>query len=894
MENNKNESHDTHILSSSSTDEHNLNKTNLELILSRQKESEYEEVAPLAKINIKELFNTIDERKQTKIIELDGNDEENEEDIEIINYYKNINKLKDNRKNITQNLKNWLIKRKNMQEIKTETFEFKTENKNTDNKNEENDINNNDEINKKENENKDDEITDGNSINRNNDKNSKDINTNRENKTDEEINKKINNETNEENEGNKESNLNENNEKSINHENNNEANNKDTNKNINDTNLFDSQDLDNKNKNNGEKQNKKGYKESNFNFCLVDKDNENEEKKDFTEESKEIKNLVDQKIDSDDENNFNSSDGNDFIEEDENLIDNNTQNNMKKINNNKVYKRNNGNNNKNNINKNKGKKNLADNKNQKIIKNKYNIRDKNKSNSKNKYKDNKNYLNNNNNKNKNIRAKTKENEKIQNKKININKKLRNQIIPEKNKKNKNNNNKIKMKSPDKESEILIPKNMNFDNLSYIKQRKTTGDISTKNNLNNKLFSFASPKHNYNNRMIKREMRLHIPRKCYFTKTIIQMDSEQFKLFNEKIRLMKEKNKIFYHRKNNYNPILENKYYKEGIKLYDEINNNKFIDLDYENNNTQNYLNNWDISKSNNPQRTFINRDINNYMNNRLISPNILINRHAINIVPNRKKFQKKLTDMPLSPYLLNKYNLIQKPLNKSNSAMGIFNNSNKKQNNNKFPNIFNIHNPLKTGNSNYYAPNTQDDINLNFFKTNTIFNFNPKNNLFIPILKNRNLEDIQSANIIQKFKNSNFKNIEVSTPISVDLPNRITLDMKNFHNTKKNHPGDKGYGRHFGNEKDCPVCQSVSMKCNYNMKNMHYYHQFIKQRDQDTIKLNKEQFLQELKQPNTKSQKMEADIMKEIKQFINYSKKAENMNNNFQDDASIINSYFGL
>ena len=74
MENKKNESHDTHILSSSSTDEHNLNKTNLELILSRQKESEYEEVAPLAKINIKELFNTIDERKQTKIIELDGND----------------------------------------------------------------------------------------------------------------------------------------------------------------------------------------------------------------------------------------------------------------------------------------------------------------------------------------------------------------------------------------------------------------------------------------------------------------------------------------------------------------------------------------------------------------------------------------------------------------------------------------------------------------------------------------------------------------------------------------------------------------------------------------------------------------------------------------------------
>ena len=75
--------------------------------------------------------------------------------------------------------------------------------------------------------------------------------------------------------------------------------------------------------------------------------------------------------------------------------------------------------------------------------------------------------------------------------------------------------------------------------------------------------------------------------------------------------------------------------------------------------------------------------------------------------------------------------------------------------------------------------------------------------------------------------------------------------MKNFHNAKKFHVGDKGYGRHYGNEKDCPVCQSVSMKSNYNMKNFHHYHDFIKQRDQNTIKMNKQQFLHELKNINT-------------------------------------------
>ena len=76
------------------------------------------------------------------------------------------------------------------------------------------------------------------------------------------------------------------------------------------------------------------------------------------------------------------------------------------------------------------------------------------------------------------------------------------------------------------------------------------------------------------------------------------------------------------------------------------------------------------------------------------------------------------------------------------------------------------------------------------------------------------------------------------------------------------------------------------------MKNMVHYHEFIKQKDQDTIKFNKEQFLQELKKPSTSSQRMEASILKEIRQFINNSKKPENMYNNYKNDSSIINAYF--
>ena len=49
------------------------------------------------------------------------------------------------------------------------------------------------------------------------------------------------------------------------------------------------------------------------------------------------------------------------------------------------------------------------------------------------------------------------------------------------------------------------------------------------------------------------------------------------------------------------------------------------------------------------------------------------------------------------------------------------------------------------------------------------------------------------------------------------------------------------------------------------MKNIIHYNDYIKTRDQDTIKFNKQQFLNDLKQPCTQSQKMEAHIIKQIK-----------------------------
>ena len=947
----KSERHNTHILSNSSTDEqNNIDKTNSELKSSKLKVSERNITHPMNKIDLKDLFKNINEREKNKIIYLEGNEEENEEifekqNEEVINYWKNMNTIKDKRKNITQNLKDWINKTKQYQEMKTQNLEIiekKTYNKNNENdfnKNEENKSdnkskNNNERENGAKKENVDEEninkskisntdsVKSGNTSNRINTNNNKNIlNTNKENKLEEEIktDKKLNIEASEENEGNKESIINENNENSfiddfnINNE-------KELYSNINDTNFNDSEILDNKKQNTN-------YKKSNFNFYVIqqeikkeeNKDNKNnydkrkkkdgkkmkkkerelkkekekrekkeereeigiieekqDEKQESSEETKELKKLIEERMDSENNNNFNSSEeNNDFVEEYTNNIK------EKKLQNKNNHLQNNNNINKiNKIKKKKAKKSPENNKNSKVIKNKYIRKVKSKSNSINKYKENKtsNY-----NDNKKIIKKKKY------KKNSQNKKLKNQKEDENNIKNINNNKTYKEKNSNKK-EIL--KNINSHNNKN--KIKTTGDVSNKDNKDNMLFVFASAKNIINNNeIIKREIIIPIPRKCHFLKTTIQMDSEQFNLLNKKIQLIKEKNKIFRHKRNEYTPIYRKNNEIDKFNFYDEINNGrKFIDLEYESNNTQNYLNNKELAKSNNNQRTFINnRDFNNYMNSRLISPNILINRHINKNLENKKKYQEKLTDIPFSPYILNKYNFVEKRINKSNSALNLFNNHNKKSNKKLFPNISNNHNSLKPGNSIIDISNIPSDINLNFCKSNTIFNFNPKNKIFIPTIQKRYLESGKSANI-HKFDNNNFKSFEMLTPIS-NATNKINLDMKNFHNAKKFVVKEKGFGKHFGNEKDCPICQSVSMKSNYIMKNMNHYHEFIKPKDQNKIKLNKEQFLQELKKPNTKSQKMLADIMKEIKQFIYYSKHPVNMNN-CQNDTSIINAYFGL
>ena len=826
------ERHNTHILSNSSGDEQNNNtKANLELKLSKSKENtQSQDEPPNKKINIKELFKTILERKEINMVnDLEGGDEENEvsePNSEMIKYIRECNK-KD--KNISDNLKGWLNKNKNIKEIKTENIEF---------------IPN---YNKKE---MGTEMSNDNDnlIEQNNDDM---IHTNKENiiGDDDDNDNKV------ENEENKGNNLNENNENSLNKD---LSNNDALSGKINDSNFFDS-----------ESENKKqiaNYEKSNFNFFLIKKSNNSEDSKD-----------INQRNESDDNNKFNSSGDND-VSEDENNINNNNNNKKKKI----VRKSNNLNNktkkkplyyNK-NIDKSKGKKSIESYK--KPIKKQFNNnlyeKSKSKSNSKNKY--NNNYNNRNRYSYNNRIIRTKENEKNQNAKI------KNKGSTEKNIKNRYYNNNS-MKKPSNRKDIVVVRNMKTQgNRNKI---RTTGNISTKNYRNEKLFDFSSPKNQSIKTRIKREIYIPIPRKCYFTKKNITMTKEQFHLLNKKIQIMKEKNKIFRHKRNDNNksPILSNNQFLSGINLYDEMNNKNFNDLDYENYNL-------DLSRSNNNHRTFMNsRDFNNYMNNKLISPNILINRQISKNL-NKKNYQQKLTDIPLSPYLINKYNIKKKPLNKSNSSINFYNSSNKKSN--KFPTIINNNNPnvLKPNNSNANLAN--DNINLNFFKTNTIFNFNHKDNAFIPVLKNRHLEGIQSANI-NNYNNNHLKSIDISSPVSVDYPNKLNIDMKNFQNSKRFHQDDKGYGKHFGSEQDCPICQSMSMKSNYLMKKMNHYHDFIKKRDQNTIKNNKEQFLNELKMPYTKSQKMEANIIREIKQFINHSKKTEN---NGQNDASLINAYFGM
>ena len=227
------ERHDTHILSLSSVEEQNKqDKMNNELKLSIQHESENNNISPINKIKIKDLFNSFEKRKNNQIVQLDENEEElilNEEEIK---YLKNMKKKDNLRKNISQNLKNWIDKKKLMQEIYFENFkllENKTDNKDinnedsnykndgtqTDNKLENNNIENgaNEENNNNSKTSNIDSEQIGNPSNRTNSKNNRDVlNTNRENKIEEELDKQSNKEINE---ANNDNNINENNENTV-------------------------------------------------------------------------------------------------------------------------------------------------------------------------------------------------------------------------------------------------------------------------------------------------------------------------------------------------------------------------------------------------------------------------------------------------------------------------------------------------------------------------------------------------------------------------------------------------------------------------------------------------------------------------------------------------------
>jgi hypothetical protein len=272
-----------------------------------------------------------------------------------------------------------------------------------------------------------------------------------------------------------------------------------------------------------------------------------------------------------------------------------------------------------------------------------------------------------------------------------------------------------------------------------------------------------------------------------------------------------------------------------------------------------------------------NKNLNNFMTNRLISPITILsnNRNSLNYKNNYKN--KAGNDMPLSPYIKNKYNIKGK-MNKNNSTSNIFNFSKQNNNINKYPNIYS-HNFLKNSSSN--------DLNQNFNKTSTAFNHHQKDNILVPINSNYRNDSIGSANNLQKMnsKENNF-------PLSMDIYNKNNLDLNGFHISKNAHA--KGYGKHYGSIDDCPICQSMLMKNNYFMKKMTNYQDFIKEKDYETIRNNREKFLHDLKQPITQKQRQEANIIKEIRQFLNYSKNNYVENNNGQNEASVINSYFGL
>ena len=78
-------------------------------------------------------------------------------------------------------------------------------------------------------------------------------------------------------------------------------------------------------------------------------------------------------------------------------------------------------------------------------------------------------------------------------------------------------------------------------------------------------------------------------------------------------------------------------------------------------------------------------------------------------------------------------------------------------------------------------------------------------------------------------------------------------------------------------------------------QSLNQYNDLLKHKDHERIKNNKEIFLQELKKPNSRIQREEASIIRQIKKFLGSTKRNNNQfQNNEHDDDNVINAYFGL
>lgn len=317
-------------------------------------------------------------------------------------------------------------------------------------------------------------------------------------------------------------------------------------------------------------------------------------------------------------------------------------------------------------------------------------------------------------------------------------------------------------------------------------------------------------------------------------------------------------------------------FDKGQNNYDKESNIKYKIYNSNKNNEENQNNKSQYLNNNIPEKAEKNNNNNFgiFPSNRLISANFLFDRSYKKI-----KSKKKNENKTISPYLSNII-ISKRALKKSYSNSNLLTNRVRNLKQNYFRNSQNmITNQFGNINNN-------NDINLNFYKTNSIFNFIPKNNSLIPFISKARESKLKSAYLSNKIKD---KKGSISVLPIEESKNNVKV-YKSTHNSKR------GFGKHYGKEKECPICQSMSIKSNYLMKNMNNYIDLKKQKDWSMIKIRKEQFLQSLKHTQ-KKKKNEMDlIIKEIKDYLFYTTMNKDnkvfLNKDLGRQASFINEYF--